>query len=161
MSSPPLSALANSVTANGVYSYSATSVLPASTYRATNYWVDVDFEPSQGTVPGQVMNISASAGTGSAAVSWPAPSSGGRPITKYAVTPYVGSKAQPATTVTGSPPATSAVITALTYTGAITGSAGETVTLNDPAPTNDEWNMAAIEILGDGPANDRSPTSAG
>ncbi len=37
------------------------------------------------------------------------------------------------------------------YTGAITGSAGSVVTLNDTAPTNDQWNMAAVEILADGP----------
>ncbi len=36
------------------------------------------------------------------------------------------------------------------FTGAVTGPAGETVTLNDTAPTNDSWNMAAVEILGDG-----------
>jgi hypothetical protein len=28
---------------------------------------------------------------------------------------------------------------------------GETVTMNDTAPTNDQWNMAAVELLGDGP----------
>jgi len=37
------------------------------------------------------------------------------------------------------------------YTGAVTGMAGEAVTLNDTAPTTDQWNMAAVEILGDGP----------
>ena len=42
---PPLSALANSISANGVYAYSATPVFPSSTYESTNYWVDLDFEP--------------------------------------------------------------------------------------------------------------------
>jgi hypothetical protein len=36
------------------------------------------------------------------------------------------------------------------YTNAVTGPAGEAITLNDTAPTGDEWNMAAVEILGDG-----------
>jgi len=36
------------------------------------------------------------------------------------------------------------------FTGGVTGPAGETVTLNDTAPTSDSWNMAAVEILGDG-----------
>jgi hypothetical protein len=36
------------------------------------------------------------------------------------------------------------------HTGAVTGAAGETVTLDDTAPTKDQWNMAAVEILGDG-----------
>ncbi|HYM53852.1 MAG TPA: Ig-like domain-containing protein, partial [Solirubrobacteraceae bacterium] len=39
------------------------------------------------------------------------------------------------------------------YTGHVTGMAGETVTLDDTAPTGDQWNMAAVEILGDGLGN--------
>ena len=39
------------------------------------------------------------------------------------------------------------------FDGAVTGPVGETVTLNDTAPTTDQWNMAAVEILGDGPGN--------
>jgi hypothetical protein len=42
---PPLQALANSTSVNGVYLYSATNKFPSSTFKATNYWVDVDFEP--------------------------------------------------------------------------------------------------------------------
>jgi hypothetical protein len=34
------------------------------------------------------------------------------------------------------------------FTNAITGPAGETITMNDPEPTGDTWNMAAVEILG-------------
>jgi hypothetical protein len=37
------------------------------------------------------------------------------------------------------------------YTGQITGPTGSVVTLNDTAPTNDQWNMAAVELLSDGP----------
>jgi hypothetical protein len=43
VSNPPLQALANPVSADGVYSYSSSSKFPTSTYKATNYWVDVDF----------------------------------------------------------------------------------------------------------------------
>jgi len=39
------------------------------------------------------------------------------------------------------------------YTGQITGLAGETITMNDTAPTTDRWNMAAVELLGDGPGS--------
>jgi hypothetical protein len=46
VSNPPLSALANSVSENGVFAYSSTSVFPTSIYKATNYWVDVLFEPA-------------------------------------------------------------------------------------------------------------------
>ena len=45
MSSPPLSALANSVGANGVYACSAASTFPSNSFNATNYWADVEFEP--------------------------------------------------------------------------------------------------------------------
>jgi len=45
VSNPPLQALANSTSANGVYSYSATNTFPTSNYKSTNYWVDVEFEP--------------------------------------------------------------------------------------------------------------------
>jgi Domain of unknown function (DUF4082)/Bacterial Ig domain/Fibronectin type III domain/Lysyl oxidase len=113
VSNPPLSALANSISPNGVYTYSATSTLPTSSYKATNYWVDVNFEPEPVTAPGQPTNVSATAGPGSATVTWSAPSNGGA-VTKYIITPYIGSTAQPATTVTGSPPATSTTINGLT-----------------------------------------------
>ena len=33
-------------TPNGVYAYNAASTFPTNTYKATNYCVDVDFEPS-------------------------------------------------------------------------------------------------------------------
>jgi len=39
------------------------------------------------------------------------------------------------------------------YLGEISGPAGEVVTLNDTAPNGDRWNMASVEIRGDGPGN--------
>jgi hypothetical protein len=42
---PPLHALADLVSPNGVYAYSASSVFPSSSYNATNYSVDVLFAP--------------------------------------------------------------------------------------------------------------------
>ena len=42
---PPLHAVANSVSANGLYNYSATSTFPTSFFNANNYWVDVLFAP--------------------------------------------------------------------------------------------------------------------
>jgi hypothetical protein len=43
MDNPPLHALANSLTPNGVYAYGAASAFPSSSFNATNYWVDVLF----------------------------------------------------------------------------------------------------------------------
>ena len=55
-------------------------------------------------VPGAPTGVDASAGNGSASVTWTAPSSGGSPITSYMVTPYAGGLPQQSTTVTGNPP---------------------------------------------------------
>ena len=41
----PLHALANSVSANGVYRYGASSAFPNLTFAGSNYWVDVVFQP--------------------------------------------------------------------------------------------------------------------
>ena len=116
VSNPPLQALANnSVTpGNGLYAYTSTSTFPNSTFNATNYYVDVTFTPTATTAPAAPTNVTATAGNGSATVSWTAPSDGGSPITSYTVTPFIGSTAQTPTTITGSPPATSANITGLT-----------------------------------------------
>ena len=43
VNNPPLQALANSVSPDGVYTYSSASAFPASSYNATNYSVDVVF----------------------------------------------------------------------------------------------------------------------
>ena len=41
---PPLHALANASSANGVYAYSVTPTFPTNSYLASNYWVDVVFD---------------------------------------------------------------------------------------------------------------------
>jgi hypothetical protein len=112
LNSPPLHAVpASNSTTNGLYSYTSTSTFPSSTYNATNYYVDVAFTPA--SPPGQVTGVSATAGAGSATVSWSAPATGG-PATSYVVTPYIGSTAQTPVTVSGSPPATTTTISGLT-----------------------------------------------
>ena len=70
--------------------------------------------PSVATAPAAPAAPSATPGNASATVSWSAPAADGSPIVSYTVTPYIGTVAQPATTVTGSPPATSATIAGLT-----------------------------------------------
>jgi hypothetical protein len=42
---PPLHAIANGTSANGVYVYGTNSAFPNQTFNATNYWVDVVFTP--------------------------------------------------------------------------------------------------------------------
>ena len=56
--------------------------------------------PAPPTPPGAPTNVVATAGDASASLSWTAPSSvGGGGITNYVVTPYIGTVAQPTTTV--------------------------------------------------------------
>jgi hypothetical protein len=105
----PLTALANSTSSNGVFTYSATSTFPASSFSATNYWVDVVYAPP--TPPGQVTGVTGTAQPVGATVSWSAPSSGG-PVDNYVVTPYIGTTAQTPVTVPGT--TTSTLITGLT-----------------------------------------------
>ena len=64
--------------------------------------------------PGAPSGVTATAGHGSANVTWTAPGNGGSPITSYIITPFIGTTAQPSTIVSGSPPATSATVLGLT-----------------------------------------------
>jgi predicted RNA-binding protein with TRAM domain len=118
----PLQAVSNATSGNGVFAYSGSTVFPTNSYAATNYWVDPIFAPA--TVPGTPGTPTATAGAGSASVSWTAPSGG--PVTSYTVTPYVGSAAQSSTTVNGTPAPTNATVTGLTpgtsYTFKVTAS---------------------------------------
>jgi hypothetical protein len=43
---PPLHALANSTSPNGVFGYTALTTFPTSSFNASNYWVDVLFAPA-------------------------------------------------------------------------------------------------------------------
>ena len=61
----PLHSIANSASANGVYGYGTTSSFPTSSFDSDNYWVDVLF---RSTPPGQVTNVTATAGHLSASV---------------------------------------------------------------------------------------------
>ncbi len=72
----PLHAIANGVSANGIYIYSATARFPTNTFQSSNYWVDVLFTPTA-QPPGQVTNVSATAGPQQATVNWTPPASEG------------------------------------------------------------------------------------
>jgi Domain of unknown function (DUF4082)/Fibronectin type III domain/Bacterial Ig domain len=125
VANPPLTAIANSTSANGVFAYSATSTFPTNSFAATNYWVDVIYAPP--TPPGQVTSVAGTAQPVGVTVSWSPPSSGG-PVDNYVVTSYIGSTAQTPVTVSGS--TTSTLIspltpgTAYTFTVQATNSTG-------------------------------------
>lgn len=83
--------------------------------------------PSPPTKP---TKVTAGAYDESATLTWAAPTNSGSAITEYTITPYIGSSAQPKTTVEGSPPTTSTTITGLangtsyTFTVEATNTAG-------------------------------------
>jgi hypothetical protein len=120
---PPLHAVMNNTSANGVFAYGSSNQFPTDTDRGDNYWVDVQFTASP--APGQVTGVKATAGNGAAYVTWSAPSTGGVP-TSYTVTPYINGSAQSPTTVTGMPAPTGAAVTGLSagtsYTFTVTAS---------------------------------------
>jgi len=110
----PLHAEASGSEGNGVFAYGSGVAFPTDSYNASNYWVDVLFTPEPvAVVPGAPSGTTATAGLGSATVSWTAPTTGTSP-TSYVITPYVGGIAQPAKTISGTPPATSATVSGLT-----------------------------------------------
>ncbi|MDQ0029900.1 fibronectin type III domain-containing protein [Arthrobacter bambusae] len=74
----------------------------------------IDVTPTAPTAPAAPTGVTATAGNGSAAVSWTAPANGGSAITSYAVTPHAGTTTLAPVTVTGNPPATTANVTGLT-----------------------------------------------
>jgi hypothetical protein len=110
------------------------------------------------TAPGEPAAPTASPGMGSATVTWSAPASGGSPITKYTITPYIGTTAQTVTTVTGSPPATTATVTGLTngatYTFTVTatnaiGTGPPSAASNAVTPTATASPQFVQQIAGD------------
>ena len=102
--------------------------------------------PPVPTPPAAPGGVTATAGNQSATVTWSAPANGGSPITSYTVTPYQAGVAQPATQVSGSPPATTAKVTGLTNGTAYT------------------FTVSATNAVGTGPASAASqpvtPTGA-
>jgi Domain of unknown function (DUF4082)/Domain of unknown function (DUF1929)/Fibronectin type III domain/Glyoxal oxidase N-terminus len=145
----PLTAPASSSTAlgNGVYAYGSSTTFPTNSYQATDYGVDVLFNPGgtggggTATAPGAPTGVTAAPASSRALVSWSAPASdGGAPITSYTVTPYIGSTAQtPVQVNNGS--ATSATVTGLTNGTAYT------------------FKVAATNSVGTGTASSASPAA--
>ena len=145
---PPLHSVANTSSVNGLYAYSSTSTFPTSSYQASNYWVDVLFQPPAPTAPSAPGNVSATPATNQAQVSWTAPAANGSAITGYTVTPFIGTTAQTPVQVGAS--ATSATITGLTngtaYTFSVTATNGigtsPTATTGAVTPQNTIFDFA-------------------
>ena len=102
--------------------------------------------PVAPTVPAAPSAVAAVAGNQSASVNWTAPANGGSPITLYTVIPYLAGVAQTATTVAGSPPATTADVTGLTNGDAYTFTVSATNSVGAGPPSS--------------PSNSVTPTAA-
>src|SRR5262249_32633770 len=94
-------------------------------------------DPSEAVTPATIPDappaVPASPGNESATVRWTAPDNGGSTITKYTVTPFIGTTAQTPATVTGAPAGTEVTVTGLTNGTAYT------------------FKVTATNALGDGP----------
>ncbi|NUP74165.1 MAG: fibronectin type III domain-containing protein, partial [Sinomonas sp.] len=126
--------VSSGATPNASFSTGANTVWVAST---------IVFRPGNAapaTAPGAPTGVAATPGDSSATVSWTAPPDGGSQITSYTVTPYTGGVAQKTTTVAGSPPATSVLVSGLTNGTAYT------------------FTVSAANAVGAGPAS--SPSNA-
>jgi hypothetical protein len=140
---PPLTALANGTSVNGVYAYSGSSTFPSNSFDATNYSVDVVFASSgksfSPSTPEAPSGVSAIPATRQALISWNEPlGNGGSPITGYKVTPYIGGEAQTPVSVGAS--ASSVVVTGLTNATSYT------------------FRVAAVNAVGTGTASEASNT---
>ena len=169
---PPLHALANTASPNGVFTYASGNVFPSQTFNAADYYVDPLFLSMP--PPGQATNVSATAGQGSAIVTWSAPGNGG-PVASYTITPFIGSTAQATTTVSGSPPATTVTIKNLsgvsTYTFKVTATnpagsgpvsaSSNAVTPQPPAPPSAPGNVTATPATTSAVVSWTAPTSDG
>ncbi len=165
VNNPPLQALSNEISADGVYAYSASPTFPNSSFNAANYWVDVLFEPAAPSAPEAPEGVSASSATAQAMVSWTAPYSGGSPITGYTITPYVGGTTQTPISVSASTRST--VITGLTngtsYTFKVAainslGTGEQSQASNAVTPDDTIFDFATPEIVD---AGDHSSTEVG
>ncbi len=171
LDAPPLHVLPDSSSGgNGLYQYDSSPVFPTNTYQSENYWVDVQFNPSTpAQAPGQVTNVSATAGVGQATVNWTPPANdGGSAITSYRITPYIGANAQTPTTV--SAPASSKTITGLTggttYTFTVTainsvGPGQESAPSNATTPTTSPGAPTGVSATAGVGAGDRQLDAAG
>ncbi len=134
VNAPPLYALAsaNAPNGNGVFAYAAATAFPANSYQGSNYWVDPIYSQTLPSVPAAPTGVTGTAGNASATVSWTAPAG---PVSSYTVTPFAGSTGGTPVTVSGTPLATSTVVSGLTN--------GTTYT----------FKVTATNSLGTGPAS--------
>jgi hypothetical protein len=146
-----LTAVSNaSVTSgNGVYAYGGTSAFPNNSYNASNYWVDVMFQPGAGGVPGEPTGVSATPASSQANVTWTPPAdTGTSAISGYTITPMATGPGEtgsnPGTPVTVGGTATSAVVsglqngTAYTFTVTAINSSGSSQPSTASAPATPE-----------------------
>jgi Domain of unknown function (DUF4082)/Fibronectin type III domain/Bacterial Ig domain len=145
MGSPPATSTTLPGLVNGTtytFTVSATNAIGTGPASAASNAVT----PTAPTAPGAPTGVTATAGNGSATVSWTAPgSNGGSAITSYTVTPFIGSTAQAPVTVNA--PATSTTVNGLTN------------------GTSYTFTVSATNAVGTGPASAASnavtPTAAG
>jgi hypothetical protein len=130
---PPLHALAGA--GNGVYTYGATSVFPTSTFNSSNYWVDVVFNTSGGSLPPPtVASVAPVSGATGVATSTTLTATFSRGMDATSITPSTFSLQGPSGPVAGGVTYNAGSMTA-TFTpgGPLTGTATHTATVRGGA----------------------------
>jgi hypothetical protein len=172
VTNPPLSFLANSVSPNGVYTYTSASAFPASSFDATNYWVDVAFVTS---VTPAVATVSPANGATSVSVATSVTATFNEPMNASTINTITfqlaspmgeGSQTVPAsvsynsTTRTATLVPTAPLAYSTTYTATIVGGSSG---VQDPdrslLPTNYDWTFTTAPPPGTCPCTIWSPAT--
>ena len=138
---PATSALVSGLTNGTAYTFVVTATNTVGTSPVSGASPAV----TPATVPGAPTAVTAAAGNGSATVSWSAPASnGGSAVTSYLVTPFIGTVAQPTTTISGTPPVTTGTVTGLTNGQAYTFTVTAVNAIGSSAPSVPSGSVTSV-----------------
>ncbi|MFL6127503.1 MAG: DUF4082 domain-containing protein [Mycobacteriales bacterium] len=156
----PLTALANSTSANGVYRYGGGGVFPTDTYQASNYWVDVVFDTTAAdTTPPTVTAKSPASGATGVATTTSVSATFNEPVSAASVSltltgpsgALLGDLAYDAASTTATFTPASALAANTTYTAEVSGAQDAAGNTMDPVSWTFTTGAASPPALDAGP----------